>query len=105
MRICIETVDAGDPHPNTYRVTLRNAREQHSLIAISTGGGMMEVIAVDGFAVSLSGDCYETLFWVKTGGPDLVTRLAGRVTAGDILLHECGDDLERALAALKWVAR
>jgi len=25
--------------------------------------------------------------------------------AARILLHECGDDLERALAALKWVAR
>ena len=54
MRGCgsIETVDAGDPHPNTYRLTLRNAQEQHSLIAISTGGGMIEVIAVDGFKVS-----------------------------------------------------
>ncbi len=40
----IETVDVGDPHPNTYRLTLRNARDTHSLIAISTGGGMMEVL-------------------------------------------------------------
>lgn len=33
----IETVEVGDPHPNTYRLTLKNSREQHSLIAISTG--------------------------------------------------------------------
>ena len=46
----IETVDVGDPHPNTYRLTLRNAREAHALIAISTGGGMMEVGSIDGVA-------------------------------------------------------
>jgi L-serine dehydratase len=26
VRIRIETVDVGDPHPNTYRLTLRHAR-------------------------------------------------------------------------------
>ncbi len=41
VRVCIEAVDAGDPHPNTYRLTLRNTHEQHSLIAISRGGGLL----------------------------------------------------------------
>ena len=88
VRIRMETEDAGDEHPNTYRLTLRNAREQHSLIAISTGGGMMEVIAVDGFKISMFGDCYETLLWVKSDGPELVARLAALVEADEILLHE-----------------
>ena len=88
IRIRIETVDSGDKHPNTYRLTVRNARERHSLVAISSGGGMVEVIAVDGFEVSLAGDCYETLLWVKSGGKELVARLAGSVTADDLLLHE-----------------
>jgi 6-phosphofructokinase len=39
IRLRFATVDAGDPHPNTYRLTLRNAREEHRLVAISTGGG------------------------------------------------------------------
>src|SRR5512140_3945952 len=43
VRSRIEIVDTGDEHPNTYRVSLRNAREQMSLIGISTGGGMMEI--------------------------------------------------------------
>src|SRR3954452_20736181 len=30
-KIRIETVDCGDPHPNTYRLTLKNSSEQHSL--------------------------------------------------------------------------
>jgi L-serine dehydratase len=56
IEICIATVDVGDPHPNTYRLTLSNADETHTLIAISTGGGMIEVIRIDGQPVSLFGD-------------------------------------------------
>src|SRR6516225_860275 len=43
VEIRIEIVDTGDPHPNTYRLTLTNACERHTLRAISTGGGMIEV--------------------------------------------------------------
>jgi L-serine dehydratase len=81
-------VDTGDEHPNTYRLTLRNGGEQHSLIAISTGGGMIEVIAVDGFKVSLFGDYYETLLWVEGNGAAAVRRLRELVDADEILLHE-----------------
>lgn len=90
VRVRIETVDAGDPHPNTYRLTLRNARERHSLIAISTGGGMMEVIAVDGLKVSMYGDFFETLLWVAGDGHGLAQALAARVSADAVLVHEAG---------------
>jgi len=60
----IVTVDVGDPHPNTYRLTLRNDRETHTLIAISTGGGMMEVLAIDGIPLHMDGGYHETLVWV-----------------------------------------
>ena len=63
----IETVDAGDPHPNTYRLTVANDRERHSLRAISTGGGMIEVLDIDGATVSLHGDWTETLVWIQPG--------------------------------------
>ena len=33
-----------EKHPNTYQITLTNEKETRSLIAISTGGGMIEVI-------------------------------------------------------------
>jgi L-serine dehydratase len=60
----IETVDAGDEHPNTYRLTLRSrGGRQHFLRAISTGGGMMEVLNIDQFSVSLFGDYHVTLLW------------------------------------------
>lgn len=55
--IAVEFRYAGlnDPHPNTYRLTLSNDRETHTMIAISTGGGMIEVLDIDGRAVSIDG--------------------------------------------------
>ena len=90
VAIRIETVDAGDPHPNTYRLTLGNPREQHTLIAISTGGGMMEVIEVDGVKVSMFGDCHTTLLWPGGDGAVMIESLKTAVSADDILLHESG---------------
>ncbi|MCU0560802.1 MAG: L-serine ammonia-lyase, iron-sulfur-dependent, subunit alpha [Desulfobacterales bacterium] len=53
--------DFGDPHPNTYRLTLSNPAEKHTLVALSTGGGMVEVVAVDQVPLSVKGDYFETL--------------------------------------------
>ncbi|MEO6917082.1 MAG: L-serine ammonia-lyase, iron-sulfur-dependent, subunit alpha [Chitinophagaceae bacterium] len=50
-------------HLNTYLITLTNAEETRSVTAISTGGGMIEVIAIDGVKVSMMGDFYETLIY------------------------------------------
>ncbi len=88
VRVRIKTVDAGDPHPNTYRLTLGNGHEKRFLRAISTGGGMMEVLNVDGFEVSVFGDCFETLLWVRSHGPELARRLATLVDANAVLVHE-----------------
>ena len=100
VNIRIETVDTGDEHPNTYRLKLRNAREQHTLIAISTGGGMMEVINIDGFSVSLFGDYHETLLSVIGNGQALVQRLAELVEVDEVLLHEhCGKQLVQVKVA------
>jgi L-serine dehydratase len=87
LHVHIATVDSGDPHPNTYRLTLRSSQERHSLVAISTGGGMMEVIAVDGFQVSICGDYHETLLWVDDRGQDIVEKLRTLIEAEHILLH------------------
>ena len=88
--IRIETVDVGDPHPNTYRLTLKNDVEQHTLHAISTGGGMMEVIHLDGIKVSLFGDYFETLFWIASDAPELQRRVEAAMEVDSILLHPLG---------------
>ena len=82
----IETVDVGDPHPNTYRLTLRNAREQHTLIAISTGGGMMEVIRIDGLPVRMDGGWHETLVWLPKGA-------SFAFEADEVVTHDAGERL------------
>ncbi|MEP4077964.1 L-serine ammonia-lyase, iron-sulfur-dependent, subunit alpha [Haloferula sp.] len=88
VRIAIETVDAGDPHPNTYRLTLRSDREVHTMRAISTGGGMMEVIDLDGFEVSLGGDCFETLLFAASAAEDIVAALKEKFEAASVTVHE-----------------
>ena len=92
VRIRIETVEAGDPHPNTYRLTLRHGPEHHFVRAISTGGGMMEVLNVDGFEVSLFGDCFETLLWVRGEGHKLARELAKLAPAHSILVHKAAGE-------------
>ena len=67
IKLRIETVDVGDPHPSTYRLIMRNEREMHSLIAISTGGGMMEVLSIDGVKLQMDGGYHETLIWLPKG--------------------------------------
>lgn len=93
VRVCIETVDAGDPHPNTYRLTLRHGQERRFLRAISTGGGMIEVLNVDAFDVSMFGDCFETLLWVRCRGPELAKELVTLVSAEAVLVHEAGGEV------------
>ena len=92
VQIRIETVDAADPHPNTYRLTLRHGQEHHFVRAISTGGGMMEVLNVDGFTVSMFGDCFETLLWVRSEGHRLAQALAALLPADAILVHEAAGE-------------
>lgn len=54
-------------HPNTYRISLKSiSGETATLIAISTGGGMMEITEVNGFPVSIGGDFHETLIQTKS---------------------------------------
>ena len=64
----IRIVELNDPHPNTYRLTLSKNDVEHRLIAISTGGGMIEVIEVDGHKVRLFGDYAVTLMEVEGDG-------------------------------------
>lgn len=61
--VTISIVDLGATHPNLYQITLHNNKETRKLTAISTGGGMIEVIAIDGVTVSMSGDYFETLIY------------------------------------------
>lgn len=63
----IETIvnylDYQAPHPNYYRISISNQLITHTLSAISTGGGMMEVLNIDWAEVSIFGDKYVVLIY------------------------------------------
>lgn len=66
IQVKINIKDIQADHPNTYKITLSNPWETHQVIAISTGGGMIEVIEIDGAGVSMAGDCFVTLIYTDT---------------------------------------
>ncbi len=51
-------------HPNTYKMTFRQGSEEHQVTAISIGGGMIEVIQVDGADLTMYGDYHELLIYL-----------------------------------------
>jgi L-serine dehydratase len=86
----IEIAEFQASHPNTYKLVLKNAEEQHQMTALSTGGGMIEVIEIDGAEVSIRGDYFETLVFLDSAGQEAVHFLSRNMEADDILLFKEG---------------
>jgi L-serine dehydratase len=91
IRASIEIVEIGASHPNTYQLTLKNDSDIHRLTALSTGGGMIEVIKLDGHLLSMGGDYYETLVYPEADADALLAFLSSRVEADEINLLKGGD--------------
>jgi len=87
IRIELRIGEYHDAHPNTYRLTLSNAGETHRMIALSTGGGMVDVVEIDGTPLSIKGDYVETLVAVDAVDMGMHETLKHSVTAEEILLH------------------
>jgi L-serine dehydratase len=65
IKVHIEIRDYGAVHPNTYRLKLKNSVETRCMIAVSKGGGTIEVVEIDGVPLSVAGDCFETLVYIS----------------------------------------
>jgi L-serine dehydratase len=91
VKINITLIEAD--HPNTYKITVTNSREKHSLTAISTGGGIIEVIEIDGIKASVAGDYYDTLIYVGSDGDQLLAHLKENILADEI--HILGSEKTR----------
>lgn len=81
--IKIDIHDIGAEHPNTYKLTLKNHHESHELTALSVGGGMIEVVVIEGAPVSIVGDYFETLIYV-TSFAGIQEYLSATLTADEI---------------------
>lgn len=80
-----ESYDA--PHPNFYRLEAHGVSGTiYSFDAISTGGGMIETIAIDGIPFSSAGDYHHVLLW-SNGAPEINSDLPAEV----VTTHQSGD--------------
>lgn len=68
IQIKIDIHPIGATHPNTYKISLKNSKESRTVTAISTGGGMIELVEIDGAKVIMAGDFYQTLIYLETPG-------------------------------------
>jgi L-serine dehydratase len=84
--ITVNYLSYGAKHPNTYRIALTNSGGTHHITAISTGGGMMEVIEIDGRQVAMAGDLFETLIYTADATIDLGDILPD--TLEDTIVHD-----------------
>jgi L-serine dehydratase len=91
INVKINIIPIEADHPNTYKMTVTNSRENHTLTAISTGGGIIEVIEIDGVKVSVAGDYYETLLYVGSDGEQLLAHLKENIHADEIHILGSGN--------------
>ena len=86
IEVNISITDIGNSHPNLYKITLSNQKERRTLTAISTGGGMIEVTGIDGLAVSMAGDYFETLIYCSKPEP-IISYLENSIAYDAIEFH------------------
>ncbi len=73
-------VDFAANHPNTYRIRVKSdTGEEYCFIFISTGGGMFELLEVNGIPVSICGDYHETLLILETTNQDLQDKYVKKI--------------------------
>ncbi len=93
-KIKINISDFGFEHPNTYNLSLKNKTEQHQIKAISTGGGMIEVIEIDGIIVSMCGDFFETLIFCEQASKTLMDFLNVNLNTDLVAFHQHANFIE-----------
>jgi len=65
IEIKFEIKDYEAQHPNTYKLKLFADNNFIEIIALSTGGGMVDLVKINDFDISIKGDYFETLIFLK----------------------------------------
>jgi len=87
INIKISVTYYGKRQPNLNKRTISKKKETRKLTAISTGGGMIEVTAIDDIPVSMAGDYFETLIYCNKP-ENIITFLKATVSFDDIEFHK-----------------
>lgn len=75
-----KVTDFETQHPNTYKIlTEDDAGNHYWFIAVSTGGGMIEIRNINGFEVMIKGDYFDTLIFCPSQSHDLANDLFEKV--------------------------
>lgn len=90
----IEICDFVASSPNLYKLRLENEDRAHELVADSTGGGMIEVLEIDGVPLLMAGDCHETLIFLEQADKQLAQDMADAHLDHEVLLHDDGKLIE-----------
>ena len=85
IKIEIKIHSIGAIHPNTYKLTLTNKNNQHQIIAVSTGGGMIEVIELDGLPISFGGNYFETIIYLRKDVEKIQDEILNKIATDEIL--------------------
>jgi len=80
----IEITDINASHPNTYKLTLKNSQEEHKIKAISSGGGIIEILEINGIKISIFGDYFETLLLHESDDESIVEYLKKNIIFDEI---------------------
>lgn len=92
IKVNIEITELEVNHENTYKLSLKNNKESYELVAISTGGGMIEIVEINGIEVSIIGDYFETLvFSNEENGEEIRDYLNEKFNADEVIIRK-GDN-------------
>ncbi|PLX13730.1 MAG: serine dehydratase [Marinilabiliales bacterium] len=96
--------DIDNKHPNAYQISVQypNQEDLH-ILAISTGGGMFEIIEWNGFKVSLKGDFFDTLLIFPKINSKEITEIESvfKNSPSDIKLYISQDAEQNLLVNIK----
>ncbi len=80
LRFSFTEEDAVPPHPNTVRIRLKSGADEMTVTGVSLGGGMVQIVRVDGFDLRLTGEAPALLIFHRDayGAVAAVTGLLAR---------------------------
>lgn len=61
--VLFQVKDTGKNIANLYQLELSGGEENFQVEAVSTGGGMIRILSINGTEVNMEGDSYEILIW------------------------------------------
>lgn len=96
--------DIENKHPNAYQLHIQYPdRDDLHILAISTGGGMFEIVEWNGFQVSIKGDFFESLIFINTNETHSLSRFLKQIKEGlsDVVFSSIKDSNKNLLINLK----